>query len=79
MANPLIVAFLPQSLSAIAFNILHAGWFFIIFCCLLYFFKNNFFQKKLFQEYHQDVDILDPNQAWQFVNPDLGPNRLQSL
>ena len=25
MANPLIVAFWPQSLSAIAFNILHAG------------------------------------------------------
>ena len=47
MANPLIVAFWPQSLSAIAFNILHAGWFFIMFCCLLYFFENKCFQKTL--------------------------------
>ena len=36
------------------------------------FFKINFF-KKFFQEYHQSVKELDPDQARRFFGPDLGP------
>ena len=41
-------------------------------------FKVNFFDK-FFQEYHQSVIHLDPDQARHFVGPDLGPNCLQKL
>ena len=48
----------PQRL---LFNSLHSGKFFILFCHLLIFFKINFFEK-FFQEYHQSVNKLDPDQ-----------------
>ena len=43
-----------------------------------FFFKINSFQK-FFQECHQKVNNLDPDQAWHLVRPDLGPNYLQRL
>ena len=46
----------------------------MLFCRLLFFFKSNVFEK-LFQEYHQSVNDLDPNQAKRFVGPDfVGPD-----
>ena len=42
------------------------------------FLKINFF-KKLFQNTIIVSNNLDPDQAWRFVDPDLGPNCLQML
>ena len=39
------------------------------------FFRNQL--KKIYQEYHQSVKYLNPDQARRFVGPDLGPNCLQ--
>ena len=78
MANPLIVAFCPRVWEQLRLTLCMLGDFLLFFVVCWIFVKINFFEK-LFQEYHQGVNILDPNQAWQFVNPDLGPNRLQSL
>ena len=46
-----------------------------------FFLTSNFSKKKIFQEYHQSVNLnsLDPDQARHFVGPDLGPNCLQRL
>ena len=43
------------------------------------YFQNQFFFEKIFQEYHQSVKHLDPDQARRFVGPDLGPNCLQKI
>ena len=49
----------------------------MLFCCLLIFFKINFFEK-FFQKYPASVlNSLDPDQARQYVGPDLGPNCFQ--
>ena len=50
----------------------------MLFCRLLIFFKINFL-KKFFQEYHLNVNSLDPDQARRLVKPDLGPNCLPML
>ena len=52
--------------------------FLCFFCPLLIFFRINFFEK-FFQEYHQSVNSLDPDQVLHFFRPDLGPNCLQKL
>ena len=49
----------------------------MLFCHLLIFSKSFF--ENIFQEYHQSVKQLDPDQARHFVVPDLGPNCLQRL
>ena len=58
----------------------HASLFFAYekFFMPIFFFKINFFEK-LLQEYHQCLNILDPDQDQHFVEPDLGPNCLQRL
>ena len=49
---------------------------FFAFCSLLIFFKIILF-KKLFQEYYRGENRnLYPDQAGNFVGPDLGPNCL---
>ena len=42
----------------------------------MFFFKIIFFEK-LFQEYYQSFESLDPDQARHFVGPDLVPKFLQ--
>ena len=32
------------------------------------------FPKNCFHEYNKSEDRLDPDRAWRFVRPDLGPN-----
>ena len=60
-------------------NFISASW--VIFRAFLTsadFFKINFFEK-FFQEYHQSVNSLDPDQAGHSVGPDLGQSCLQRL
>ena len=49
----------------------------MLFCRPLIFLNQLF--EKLFQEYNQSLNSLDPDQARHFVWPDLGPNCLQKL
>ena len=58
-------------------NSWHAEYF-SRFCHLPIYFKINFFEKN-FQQYHQSVKQLDPDQARRFVGPYLRPNYLQRL
>ena len=51
----------------------------MLFCRLLIFFQNYYFQKILSQILSGVTNSLDPDQAGQFVGPDLGPNYLQKL
>ena len=52
--------------------------FHVFFSRLLIFF-NITLSKIVFQEQHQSVKHLDPDQARLFVGPDMGPNCLQRL
>ena len=49
-----------------------------VFCRLLIFFKVNYFSNS-FENATRVSISLDPDQARQFVGPDLDPNCLQSL
>ena len=79
----LIVFSLPFKLKLVSYWVI-----FHAFCCLLILFKIIFFDT-FFQEHHQCQTVwiqirpmsnsLDPDQAYNFVRPDLGPNCLQRL
>ena len=59
-------------------NYLHSVQFFMFFCRLLIFSKSTF-SKNSFRNTISVSISLDPDQAWHFDGPDLGPNCLQSL
>ena len=50
--------------------------FFFVVC---WFFQNQLFLKNSFRNTFRVSNSLDPDQAWRFVGPDLGPNCLQRL
>ena len=52
------------------------GNFSCFFCCLLIFFSKPTFLKISFRNAFGVSNSLDPDQARQNVEPDLGPNRL---
>ena len=51
----------------------------MLFCCLLIFFLKSTFSKNSFRNDFEVSNSLDPDQARNFVGPDLGPNFLQRL
>ena len=59
---------------------LFAYWvIFVLFCHRLNLFKINFFQKKSCRNTIRVANSLDPDQARQYVGPDLDPNCLQNV
>ena len=59
-------------------NSLPRSKFFMFFVICDFFFEINLFEKS-FQEYHQSVNSLDPDQTRCFVGPDLVLDCLQKL
>ena len=69
-----------QYLNIVLILTLHPWDFFPAFLSSADFFQNHFFF--FFKSFRNTIRVsksLDPDQAWHFVGPDLGPNCLQKL